>query len=266
MRLRSCRSRLGFVLVLALFVLALHDNAGRQVRDADRAFRLVDLLAARAARAHRVDLQVFDRGCRLRPRSLRAGRRRWPCSCECGPEPRSRERAGRDGPPLSNCSCWKAPSPVTEKTTSFRPPSSVGLRSRTSYFQPRLSANRLYMSNSSAANRAASSPPVPARISMIRLPRVAESPAVARSSSSASSAFCSPRSCSSSALAYSRAWWSFSSSSSMRAVATSSLKRVIAAHGPGDLDQPPLLALQRQELGRVGRDSPGSWSIRSSSS
>src|ERR1700730_11743987 len=30
--------RLGFVLVLALFILALDDNAGRQVRDANRAF------------------------------------------------------------------------------------------------------------------------------------------------------------------------------------------------------------------------------------
>ncbi len=28
-------------------------------------------------------------------------------------------------------------------------------------------------------------------------------------------------------------------------------ERVVAAHGPRDLDQPPLLALQRQELGRV---------------
>src|SRR5580704_2813616 len=51
--------RLGFVLVLALFILALNDNAGRQVRDANRAFGLVDLLAARAAGAHRVDLQIL---------------------------------------------------------------------------------------------------------------------------------------------------------------------------------------------------------------
>ena len=59
MRLRRTAHRLGFVLVLAFFVLALHDDARGQVRDADGAFGFVDLLTARAAGPHRVDLQVF---------------------------------------------------------------------------------------------------------------------------------------------------------------------------------------------------------------
>ena len=45
------------------------------------------------------------------------------------------------------------------------PPRTPSLRSRISTFQPRRSLNRVYMRNRSAANSAASSPPVPARIS-----------------------------------------------------------------------------------------------------
>ena len=43
------------ILVLAAFVLALHDDAGGQVRDAHRGFHLVHVLAARAAGAEGVD-------------------------------------------------------------------------------------------------------------------------------------------------------------------------------------------------------------------
>ena len=46
------------VLVLRALVLALHDDAGRNVRDADRGLRLVDVLAAGAARAEHVDAQI----------------------------------------------------------------------------------------------------------------------------------------------------------------------------------------------------------------
>ncbi len=53
------RHRLGAVLVLRTVVLALHDDTGRLVRDADRAFRLVDVLAAGAGRAVGVDAQVL---------------------------------------------------------------------------------------------------------------------------------------------------------------------------------------------------------------
>src|SRR5262245_10186533 len=51
--------------------------------------------------------------------------------------------------------------------TSLRPPTPVSLLDMTSIRQPWLSAKREYMRNSSAANSAASSPPVPARISSI---------------------------------------------------------------------------------------------------
>src|SRR4029079_1515739 len=46
------------VLVLRALVLTLHDDPGRDVRDPDRRLRLVDVLAARAARAEHVDAQV----------------------------------------------------------------------------------------------------------------------------------------------------------------------------------------------------------------
>src|SRR5690606_12637671 len=46
------------VLELAALVLTRHDDAGRQVRDAYRGARLVDVLAARARGAVHVDAQV----------------------------------------------------------------------------------------------------------------------------------------------------------------------------------------------------------------
>jgi hypothetical protein len=49
--------------------------------------------------------------------------------------------------------------------TSFSPPTPVSLLDITSMRQPLRSPNMLYIRNSSAANSAASSPPVPARIS-----------------------------------------------------------------------------------------------------
>src|SRR6185369_15670199 len=52
------RQRARAVLVLAAFVLAFHDYAGRQVRDADRRVGFVDVLAAGAGSAERVGLQV----------------------------------------------------------------------------------------------------------------------------------------------------------------------------------------------------------------
>ena len=50
-------------------------------------------------------------------------------------------------------------------TTSLRPPAEALDIDMISTFQRRRSAKRVYMRNRSAANRAASSPPVPARIS-----------------------------------------------------------------------------------------------------
>ncbi len=46
------------VLVLRTLVLTENDDAGRNMRDADRRFSLIDVLAAGALRAHRVDLQI----------------------------------------------------------------------------------------------------------------------------------------------------------------------------------------------------------------
>ena len=52
------RHRARAVLVLRALVLALDDDARRHVRDADRRIGLVDVLAARARGAVRVDAQV----------------------------------------------------------------------------------------------------------------------------------------------------------------------------------------------------------------
>ena len=61
-RLREPRGkhaqRPGLVFILAALVLTLHDRAGRQVRHADSARGLVDLLPARAGGAECVDLQL----------------------------------------------------------------------------------------------------------------------------------------------------------------------------------------------------------------
>jgi hypothetical protein len=55
---RQHRHRLGLVAVLRAVVLALGDDAGRQVGDADRAVGLVDVLTAGAAGAEGVDAQL----------------------------------------------------------------------------------------------------------------------------------------------------------------------------------------------------------------
>src|SRR3954452_15728849 len=50
--------RLSAILVLRPLLLHVNDDAARKMGDADRRLRLVDMLAAGAARAHRVDLEV----------------------------------------------------------------------------------------------------------------------------------------------------------------------------------------------------------------
>ena len=66
----------------------------------------------------------------------------------------------------------------------MKPPSSVGLALRISIFHPLASACFLYIWNRLPANSAASSPPVPARISITQRVRLASSPPIVRSSSS----------------------------------------------------------------------------------
>ncbi len=58
-----------------------------------------------------------------------------------------------------------APAPLTSKITSLKPPIPVSLLVKRPIFQRWFSAKRLYMRYKSAAKSAASSPPVPARIS-----------------------------------------------------------------------------------------------------
>ena len=67
--------------------------------------------------------------------------------------------------PLSNFIRDQAPSPSIVKEISFTPPSSVSLALSTSARQPFRSAYMEYIRYREWANRAASSPPTPARIS-----------------------------------------------------------------------------------------------------
>ena len=69
--------------------------------------------------------------------------------------------------PLSYLRRLYAPAPSTETMASFTPPSSVSFRLSTSSVQPRFWAYMVYIRSRLWANRAASSPPAPLRISMM---------------------------------------------------------------------------------------------------
>ena len=115
--------------------------------------------------------------------------------------------------PLSNFSRDQAPSPSMRTLHSFTPPSSVSFSSTVSVFQPRAAAYMVYIRSSDAANSAASSPPVPARISRITFFRSLGSLGSSRSFSSCRSRSISSRAAVSSSWANSRISGSESSSS-----------------------------------------------------
>ena len=69
--------------------------------------------------------------------------------------------------PLSYFMIPYTPSPVTLKMISLYPPEEPSLKLDTAILQPLVSMYLLYMRNRSPAKRAASSPPVPPRISMM---------------------------------------------------------------------------------------------------
>ena len=159
--------RLGQVLVLALFVLALHDDARLEVREPHGRGGLVDVLAAGAARAERVEAVVV--GLEIDFDVFRLGQ-------HGDGRGRGVDAALRFG--LGHALHAVAAAFVLQlavdalrlrspATISLKPPSSVALWSRISIFQPFASAWCLYISYRSRANSAASSPPVPARISMM---------------------------------------------------------------------------------------------------
>jgi hypothetical protein len=141
------------------------------VHDAHGRLGLVDVLAAGAAGAHGVDAQVVGPDVdvdllglgqhrhRSRPRCARgpwlsvSGTRctRWPAALEAQVAPGARALHGEDE--------------LLEAADLGGLPESISTR------QPRSSKKRWYMRNRSPANSAASSPPVPARISMMTLSR-----------------------------------------------------------------------------------------------
>ena len=96
--------------------------------------------------AHHVDLRGPRSGSRCRPPRARAGRRRWRPRCGSGPGSRSPARAGPGGRRSRTGGGGTPPRRVMPKTTSRKPPSSVGTMSSGSNFQPIVSANRRYIS------------------------------------------------------------------------------------------------------------------------
>ena len=132
---REHRHRLRAVAVLRAVVLALDDEAGRQVRDAHRRVGLVDVLAAGARRAERVDAQVGrvdldvgDRSASGITATVHADVWMRPCASVSG------TRCTR-WPPDSNLSFAYAPSPATRTIASRKPPSSEGDADTSSTFQ-----------------------------------------------------------------------------------------------------------------------------------
>ena len=117
--------------------------------------------------------------------------------------------------PLSYLSRLYTRVPSIRATTSLMAPTPLSLIDRTSTFQRCPSAKRLYIRNRSPANRPASSPPVPARISSTTFfssfgsfgtirTRISASRSSRRASSSASSCSASSRSSASGPPASSR--------------------------------------------------------------
>ena len=150
--------RLGAVLVLRTFVLHRDDDAGRQMGDAHRAFGFVDMLAARAGGTKDVDFQIFfvDRdidifhfrqdgdgrgGGMHAARSLRL--RHALHAMHAGFELQPREDAL-----------------AADLGDAFLEPAEIGLRDFKRLEPPAATAAYLrYISNRTAANNAASSPP-----------------------------------------------------------------------------------------------------------
>ena len=97
----------------------------------------------------------------------------------------------------------KTPSPSIRATASLTPPSSVSVSSSIWKFQPCDSACRRYMDSRSPANSAASSPPVPGRISRMagRASAASLGSSATRSSCSSAGSSASSRAISSSAKA-----------------------------------------------------------------
>ena len=170
--------------MLAFFVLALDDDTRLQDGSGEQPIRS----GSRAGRRDRWR-KIYPAG--SRPASdqfphlqVRASPPRWPPKCECGLGFRFAARAGRDGRRFRTATRDRRPPPREPSEISLKPPSSVALWSRISIFHRLVAAWCLYISYRSRANRAASSPPVPARISMMQRVRLASSPPRVSSSNS----------------------------------------------------------------------------------
>ena len=136
---------------------------GRDVRDAHRRLGLVDVLAARAARAHDVDAQVLlvdldldglvdvrvDEDAGERGVAARVARRTARCAPAGARPPR---RAASRRPTR----------PSTPMVALLMPASSPGCRSSSSSLKPLRSAQRAYMRSSISAQSCDSVPPAPA--------------------------------------------------------------------------------------------------------
>ena len=152
------------VLDLRLLVLLRDHEAGRQVGDADRRVGGVDALPAGAARAERVDAQILrlDLDVDLLGLGQHRHRRRRRVDAAARLGRRHALHAMHAALVLQEA----VDALALDRRDHFLDAAAPGLADdSTSSFQPRRSANREYIRKRSPANSAASSPPVPARIS-----------------------------------------------------------------------------------------------------
>ena len=136
------------------------------MRDAHGGVGRVDALAARSARAERVDPEVLRIDLRRRPPRPRAAPPRWPWTCGCGRSPRW---------PGTRCTRW-TPLSVLQPAVDLASldqgdalleaaDARVACATSSRRATPGARRSACTSGSSSAANSAASSPPVPARIS-----------------------------------------------------------------------------------------------------
>ena len=117
-RERSSAIALARFLCCERSVLAAHHDAGRQCVMRIGGFGLVDVLAAGAAGAHRLDLEILasiSTSTSPPPAARRRSRRR----CGCAPAPRSPGTRCTRCTPLSNFSLAKAPRPTISAMISL---------------------------------------------------------------------------------------------------------------------------------------------------
>ena len=182
------------VAVLRALVLARDDDAGRQVRDADRRIGDVDVLAAGAARAEGVDAEVLVGDLHLDVLGhLRVDEDRG----ERGVAPRRLiERRDAHQPMHAGLGRHAARTRTRRSrviVAPLMPASSPGCRSTTSRLKPRRSNHRRYMRSSISAQSCDSVPPAPGWMATMAFRPSCSPPSILRISAASTSVSSSSR-------------------------------------------------------------------------